>query len=248
MLDAPDGHHVWMLLHKGVAGLRIVQQAAGEALHGDEAHVVLPAQLHQLQVLLRGQIAEGELQRLKIAGLNGLVGHLQPMVGDADVADVALLLGLQCGGKGPVRVMDIRQHRRIVELEQVDVIRPQAAEALLNVGLDRLFVSSAALGGNHHVLPHVVEGLSQFFLAVSVHIRGVEIVDSRLTGPADQLHCIRLGNPLDGQGTERRLGHQQAGTAQSDFLHNSSSFPHRAGHSPALDCITFFQVCKPQIL
>ena len=35
MLDAPDGHHVWMLLHKGVAGLRIVQQAAGEAAAGN---------------------------------------------------------------------------------------------------------------------------------------------------------------------------------------------------------------------
>ena len=34
-----------MLLHKGVAGLRIVQQAAGEALHGDEAHARLPAGL-----------------------------------------------------------------------------------------------------------------------------------------------------------------------------------------------------------
>ena len=108
--------------------------------------------------------------------------------------------------------------------------------------------SSAALGGNHHVLPHVVEGLSQFFLAVGVHIRGVEIVDPRLIGPADQLHRVRLGDPLNGQGAERRLGHQQAGAAQSDFLHDSSSFPRRAGHFPALDCITFFQVCKPQIL
>ena len=73
LMTSADGQRLMQLLSGGDGG-RTLQQAAGEALHGDEAHVVLPAQLHQLQVLLRGQIAEGELQRLKIAGLNGLVG------------------------------------------------------------------------------------------------------------------------------------------------------------------------------
>ena len=123
VLDSPDGHHVIVLLHKGVAGLGVVQHTAGEALHGDKAHVCPLTVLHQGIVRLRGEIAERELERFKIAGVYGVSRHLRTVVRNADMADVALLPHLQRGGKGAVRVIRVRQSGRIVELKEVDVIR-----------------------------------------------------------------------------------------------------------------------------
>ena len=48
---------------------------------------------------------------------------MEPVIRNADVADVALLLHLQRGGVRAVRVVRVRQHGGIMELEQVDVIR-----------------------------------------------------------------------------------------------------------------------------
>ena len=123
MLDAPDGHHVVVLLHECVAGLGVVQHAAGEALHGDKTHVGPLAALHQGIVRLRGEIAERELERFKIARGDGVFRHPGAVVRNADVADIALLLHLQRGGKGAVRVIGVRQLSGIVELKKVDVIR-----------------------------------------------------------------------------------------------------------------------------
>ena len=160
------------------------------------------------------------------------MGHLQPVVGDADVADVALLLGLQHHGKDAVGVVDVRQNGGIVELEQVDVIRAEAPQALLNVGSDRFFIFSGTLGGDHHLVPDAVQGLAQLFLAVGVHIGGVEVVDAAIHGPADQLHRVRLGDPLDGQGAEGCLGDVQLRAAQSDFFHGPLLSPPPGGGVP----------------
>ena len=95
LLNAPDGQHPRKLSKKSVSGGGIGDQAAGEGLHGDEAHVLFPAQLHQLQIGLGGQVAEGELEGLIQPGLDGLLRNGKPVVGDADVADLALGLGLK---------------------------------------------------------------------------------------------------------------------------------------------------------
>ena len=219
MLDAPDGHHVGVLPHKGVAGLGVVEESAGEALHGDVAHVGFAAVLHQPQLLLGGQVAEGELQGLEVPGGDGLLGDGKAVVRNADVPDVTLFLHLQGGGEGAVGVVDVRQLGGVMELEEIDIVRPQGAEALLNVGKHRLLVSAAALGGDDDVLPDPLQGLAQLFLTVGVHIRGVKVVDSAVYGPADQLHRVRLGNPLDRQSAEGCLRHHQFRASQSDFFH-----------------------------
>ena len=110
-----------------------------------------------------------------------------------------------------------------MELEQVDVVRPQAAETLLNVGQNGLFVLSGALGGDHHVLADTLKGLAQLLLAVGVGVGGVEVVDAAVHRPADQLHGVGLGNALDGQSAKGGLGDVQFRAAQSDFFHISSS-------------------------
>ena len=47
------------------AGRRaVVDEPAGEALHGDKAHIVLPRHTHHTQVVLGGQVAEGILDGL----------------------------------------------------------------------------------------------------------------------------------------------------------------------------------------
>ena len=42
-LDAPDGQHVLILAQPGIGGGGVVDEPAGEPLHGDEAHARLPA-------------------------------------------------------------------------------------------------------------------------------------------------------------------------------------------------------------
>ena len=61
-LDAPDGQHVLILGQPGIGGGGVVDEPAGEPLHGDEAHARLPAGLRHRDVLVRGQVAEGELK------------------------------------------------------------------------------------------------------------------------------------------------------------------------------------------
>ena len=144
---------------------------------------------------------------------------MEPVVRNADVTDVALLLHLQRGSVGAVWIIGVRQHGGIMELEQIDVIRLHPPQALFNVGKHRLFVRATALGGDDHILPHIVQRRAQLLLAVRVHVGRVEIVDARLIGPAYQLHRVGLGNALDGQRAEGGLGHIQLRAAQSDFLH-----------------------------
>ena len=121
-LDAPDGHHIVILLHEGMAGRGILQKAAGQTLHGDEAHVRFLAFACQRDVLRGRDIAEGELEGLKIPGGNGLPGHGVAVGGDADVADPAPLFCLQSPGIVALRVIDIGQRGDLMKLEKVDMV------------------------------------------------------------------------------------------------------------------------------
>ena len=112
------------------------------------------------------------------------------------------------------------------------------------MGQGGLFVRGGALGGDHHVLPDPLQGLTQLFLTVGVHICGVEVVDTALIGPADQLHRLGGGDPLDGQGAEGGLGDLELRAAQSDGLHgDSSSVPARLGRCFP-HCSILSRLCK----
>ena len=74
-LDAPDGQHAVVLCLKSIGCRAVGDEAAGEAFHGNEAHLMLLAGVDELQLLLAGDIAERELQRLVQAALNGLARH-----------------------------------------------------------------------------------------------------------------------------------------------------------------------------
>ena len=60
-LYAPDGNHALLRLHPCRSRQTVADKAASHALHGDEAHMVLAAFLHKLQLLRARQIAERKL-------------------------------------------------------------------------------------------------------------------------------------------------------------------------------------------
>ena len=124
-LHAPDGQHIVKLRLEGVCRPAVVDQTAGESLHGDETHIVLSAHIHNLDILLGSQVAEGELHGLIEPRLDGLLRHRQPMVGNADVPDLPLLFRLDHGLVEPGPISWFRAEGGIVELIDIDVIRPQ---------------------------------------------------------------------------------------------------------------------------
>ena len=61
-LHTPDGEDILKLGHVPIDGRRVCQKPAGEALHGDKAHVLFQALFCQGSLPLCGQIIEGELK------------------------------------------------------------------------------------------------------------------------------------------------------------------------------------------
>ena len=194
---------------------------------------MLPAQLHQLQLLLPRDIAEGELQRLVQAAFNGLVRHREPMVGEADVPHHALCLGLQHGLVQPGAVTGLGAEGRIVELVQIDVVRPQVVQRGVQVLPELLRVLRRRLGGDVDLRADAVEGLPQLHLAVGIGPGGVEEADARPVSFPGQMHCILLRNALDGQRAKAVFVHRDAGAAQSNHIHSISlTDNHGSGTSP----------------
>ena len=232
-LHAPDGKHVVKLIQPGVAGSGVTEQTTGQALHGDEAHVVLLAQSHQLQILLRCQVAEGKLQRLIEPGLNGLVGHSQTVVGDTDVTDLSLcfelhyivqILGLGLQGRlvEPGTVARLRTEGRIVKLIDINVVSLQHLQTVVQMLPEGLRIPGAGLGGDVDLVPHVVEGQTDLFLAVGVHVGCVKKGEARLVGAAQEPAGVVLADALDGQSTESILGRDDPGAAECNGFHGSS--------------------------
>ena len=127
-LHAPDGQNSIELRLKGIGCGAVGDQSTGQALHGDKAHICRLALVHQFQLLLTGDIAERELQRLVQTAVNGLVGHLQAVVGDADMPDHALGFGLLHSLVEAGAVAWLRAECGIMELVQVNVIGAQIGE------------------------------------------------------------------------------------------------------------------------
>jgi hypothetical protein len=129
-----------------------------------------------------------------------------------------------------------------VDLVEVDVVGAEPGEAVIDLGHDRLagepFAVGAGphgvaqLGGDHHVVAvrEVLQRPAEDLLAraLRVHVRGVEEVDARVQGVADQRARIGLaerpdrvaalglavGHRADGEGRD-----VQAGGAELDVFH-----------------------------
>ena len=180
---------------------------------------MLPAQLHQLQFLLPRDIAEGELQCLVQAAFNGLVRHREPMVGDADVPHHTLRFCFQYGLVQAGAVAGLGAEGRIVELVQIDVVRPQIVQRGVQVLPELLRVLGGGLGSDVDLRADAVEGLPQLHLAVGIGPGSVEEADASPIRLPGQMHRIFLRNALDGQRTKAVFVHRDAGAAQSNHIH-----------------------------
>ena len=225
LLHAPNGQGVVELGLPGIGSRRVGDQAAREALHGDKAHALLLAQVHQGDVPVSGQVAEGELQGVVQAGGSGLFRHSQPVVGDADKPDLPLGFGLLHGLVQAGAVPGLRAEGRVVELVHIDVVGLQQAQAGFQVLPKALHRGGRGLCGDEDVLAHVRQGQAHFLFAVGVRAGGVEIGDAGVISLAQQLPGVVSPHPLNGQGAKTVFIHGDTRAAQSDSLHTDTSFP-----------------------
>ena len=224
VLHAPDGDHTGLEGQEGRCRGAAADQSAGHALHGDEAHTGLGAQVHQLLLLGSCQIAVRELERGIEAGFNGLVSNGQTVVADADVADLALTLGLHSRIVKAVRSAGLGAEGGIVELIDIDVIGVQHFETGLQVLPHLLGVGSGGLGGDDHLAAHSREGSPYLCLAVGVGPGGVIKRHAAVKGTVQQPHGLFLTDALNGETAKAIFFNDNAGGTQRDVCHNPSSF------------------------
>ena len=199
MLDPPDGHHDGLQGHKGGGGYAVPEQAPRHPFHCHKAHACPLAHLHQLLLLGAGEVAVGELEGGIQPGINGLPGHRQAVVGDADVADLALGLGLQSGIVEAVLPAGAGDKGGIVELIDVDIVCIQVSQAGLQVLPQLPARLGVGLGGNYHLVPYAREGIAQLLLAVGVGPGGVKVVYAPVHRLAQEPGGLLFGDALDGQ-------------------------------------------------
>ena len=219
LLDAPDGHDVVIAVHERVAGAGVREHAAGEALHGDIAHIGLFAFFGQREIALGGDVAERELQRLEEAGGDALLRHGDAVRRDADVVDPAARLGLERAGIGAVGVVRVRHLRHLMELEEVDVIGLHHLEAVFNVREDASLVARGALGGDHDLVAHVAERKADLLLAVGIGVGGVKIADAAVEGGSEELHRVLHRAALHRQAAHGGLRHDETGFPERQSFH-----------------------------
>ena len=202
-----------------MAGPDIGEHTAGQTLHGDKAHARRLAFGGQIQIPGTGDVAEGELQGLEIAGGDAVLGDIDPVGGDADVVDPAPAFGLQGAGVSAVGILRIGDLGHLVELEQIDMVGAHHFQTVLDMRQDAVTVLGGALGGEHDLIAHVAQGQPDFLLAVGVEIGGVEVADTAVIGGPQKLHSLIQAAALNGKAAHGGLGDHQAGPPQGDAFH-----------------------------
>ena len=202
-----------------MAGPRVLQQPARETLHRDIAHPGGPALVGQSQIALAGDVAEGELHRLKQTRGDALLGHADAVRRHADMIDPAAAFGLARAGKGAVRIVGVGHLGHVVELEQVDMIGAQHLQAVLDMLQHAFAVARLALGREHDLIAHVRERETDLFFAVGVGVGRVKVADAAVIRGLQQMHGVILFAALQRQTAHRGLGDEQARRAEGDLFH-----------------------------
>ena len=212
-LDSPDGKDIVKLGHERHGGVGVGDEAAGQTLHGDEAHVLLLTDPDQLDILLIAQIAERKLHRLIQAGLCRLQGHVPAVGGDADMADLSLCFRLQHAVIEPGIIAGTIAPFRLVQLIEVQAVRLEISQGGLQV-LPELFRGSCVrLRGDEYLVPHAGKGRAQLLLAVRIISGGIVETHAALISPVKNLHRPFLIHPLQGENAEGILNRADTGTS-----------------------------------
>ena len=137
------------------------------------------------------------------------------------MADLSLRLRLRQGPvsslrpKNPVKVLPWQ----VVELVDINVIRPQVAQADFHVLLHARVVSGHGLGSQDEFVPPPLQGRAQVFLRHGIASGGVDIVHAAFLQRVHHRFGVGGVGPLDGDSAEGDGGAVQAGAAQLYVVH-----------------------------
>ena len=151
------------------------------------------------------------------------MGHREAVVGDGDVADLALLFSLQSGVIQAVLSVGLGTEGGVVELIDVDVVSLEHAQALLQIFPHAFGGGGTGFGGDVDLVPHAGKGSAHLLLAVGVGTGGVKVVHSSVIGAMEQRNGILLGNALNGQAAKGLLLRFDSGFSQCNKSHGKSS-------------------------
>ena len=119
-----------------------------------------------------------------------------------------------------------------MELVEVQVIRPQAAQAEFQVFLGSLAVPLHGLAGQDHPVAPAVKGPPDLLFAVHVEMGGIVQSDAPLQSPAQHPHRLVYRQADNGDGAEPYFGDLKAGFPQEPIAH--SNLRRLAGPAPNL--------------
>ena len=189
-LDPPDGQDIIKPGQVHISSPGIIDQSSGQGFHGDKSHVCFPALFHQLYILVSGKVTERELQRLIKAGINGFIGHRQPVVCNADMFYLSLCLGLQHGFIEAGAVTWARTEGRIMELVYIHMVCLQVVQRDLQIFPESLHCGGHGLGSHYHLVPDSLQGNPHLFLAVRITPGRIKKVDAPFICLSDQTDSI----------------------------------------------------------
>lgn len=93
----------------------------------NKPNIALLCQLYKPHILIGGQVTEGKLYGLVQPTLDGLPGHMQPVVGQADMADFPRRLCLQHYFVQSGAVTGLGTKGRVVKLIEINVLQIREA-------------------------------------------------------------------------------------------------------------------------
>ena len=224
-LDAPDGKGVVVLIQEGVGQGGVVDQATGQCLHADKAHVVFAGSFHNGGIFVGRQIGKRILQGIVDPFLNRLHGHMLTVVADTDEPHLPLPLGNLHGVIQPHLVTRFGTIAGIMELIDVKVIRLQIVQGSVEILPKLLHRSGTRLGGNHDLVAAMRESLADLHLAVRIEPCGIVKINAIVVGFVQQIHRLAEANPLNGQGPKAILVDFQPRVSYRYLFHKATICP-----------------------
>ena len=214
------------------------QEPIPQGLARDDADVRLASFIEQLIDPLLAEQAEGNLEDLRRARFEAEDGFRRFVDGNPVVVD--FVFGLQRLEDLVRRGVAHQLGRRIVELVNVDMVRPETLQrpleserdvSVVEVHPDTSVIEVAAnLRGQMHIVPTADERFADDFLAVApaVDVGGVDEIHSEVDGTlqrCDRRPVLRgsiripVGVPADRPRAEPNFRHLQAGATEDPCLH-----------------------------